>query len=85
MLLMMDNKDNWEWPFEDSQVSFDVKVGLSNRQADLDNIIKPCLDTYQSMYADFNDNKVYYVQLEKFIVKKGEEYLDVTITEYSDN
>jgi hypothetical protein len=37
------------------------------------------------MYADFNDNKVYYVQLEKFIVKKGEEYLDVTITEYSDN
>lgn len=84
MLLMIDNQDNWEWPFGDSQVSFDVKVGLSNRQADLDNIIKPCLDTYQSMYDDFNDNKVYYVQLEKFIVKKGEEYLDVTITEYSD-
>lgn len=78
----MENKDNWEWPFGDSQVTFDVKVGLSNKQADLDNIIKPCLDTYQSMYADFNDNKVYHITLEKFIVPKGEEYLEVSINLY---
>lgn len=67
------------WPFGSEQVCFDVEAGLSNRGQDLDNVIKPVLDTYQTIYADFNDNKVYKITLTKSIVKKGEEYLDVTV------
>jgi hypothetical protein len=74
--------DAFTWIFEDSQVCFDVKAGLSNRGADLDNCIKPLLDTYQSMYEDFNDNKVYQLTMEKFIVSKGDEYLEVQVEEY---
>jgi Holliday junction resolvase RusA-like endonuclease len=74
--------DKFEWCFGNSQVCFDIKAGLSNRGADLDNCIKPLLDTYQSMYKEFNDNKVYHITMEKFIVKKGDEYLEVKIEEY---
>jgi Holliday junction resolvase RusA-like endonuclease len=72
-----------EWPFEDGPVSFEVTAGLSNRGADLDNIIKPLLDTYQTIYDGFNDNKVYHVELYKAIVPKGEEFLTVGISGYT--
>ena len=68
-----------EWEFGTDQVVFEVTAGLSNRGADLDNVIKPVLDTYQSIYDEFNDNKVYKIKLTKDIVQKGEEYLDVKI------
>lgn len=68
-----------DWPFGKDEVIFLVQAGLSNRGADIDNVIKPLLDTFQSLYEDFNDNKVYGVYLMKDIVPKGEEYLDVTI------
>mgnify|MGYP000465834894 CR=1 FL=1 len=71
-----------EWLFGDSQVAFDITVGLSNRGADIDNIIKPLLDTYQGIFEDFNDNKVYHLDVTKTIVKKGEEFIDVTVKEY---
>lgn len=71
-----------EWPFGTDQVSFNVEAGLSNRGADLDNIIKPILDTYQGIYEEFNDNKVYNIQLEKRIVKRGSEYLDIRVRPY---
>ena len=69
------------WPFEDRQVIFLVIAGVSNRNADLDNLIKPLLDTYQSIYEEFNDNKVYGISLVKDIVPRGSEYLDVYISE----
>ena len=69
------------WPFGKSEVIVLVAAGLSNRGADIDNVIKPLLDTLQCIYEDFNDNKVYGIYLIKDIVKKGEEYLDVTVTE----
>ncbi len=67
------------WPFGDEQVAFRVEAGLSNRGADIDNVIKPILDTYQGIFEDFNDNKVYYVELHKTIVPKGDEYLSIRI------
>ena len=73
-----------DWPFGSDKVIFLVVAGLSNRGADIDNVIKPLLDTFQSMYEDFNDNKVYGVYLLKDIVPKGEEYLDVTIRKLDD-
>ena len=67
------------WPFGKEQIYFDVEVGLSNRGADLDNTIKPLLDTYQGIFEDFNDNKVYNVNLLKTIVPKGSEFIRVRI------
>lgn len=48
-------------------------------------MIKPILDTYQGVYEDFNDNKVYNIELEKRIVKRGREFLDIRVREYEDN
>lgn len=69
------------WPFSDNQVEFIVEAGLSNRGADLDNVLKPLLDTYQGIFEEFNDNKVYRIKVTKKIVKKGEEYISVHIKE----
>lgn len=74
-----------EWIFGDSLVAFEITVGLSNRGADIDNIIKPLLDTYQGIFEDFNDNKVYHLDVTKTIVKKGEEFIDITVKEYKED
>ena len=71
-----------EWPFGDSQVQFKLDVGLSNRGADIDNVLKPLLDTYQGIFEECNDNKVYHIQATKHIVKRGEEYINVIVEEY---
>lgn len=71
-----------DWPFGADQVSFTVVAGVSNRGSDLDNVIKPILDTYQGVYEQFNDNKVYSIKLEKRIVKRGREFLDIGIRKY---
>ena len=84
MLLMMENNDTWDWPFGTNKVSFKVEAGLSNKAADLDNVIKPLLDTYQSMYPDFNDKYVYYIELTKTMTKRGEEFLEVLVEEIED-
>ena len=74
-----------EWPFKDEQVSVIVDAGLSNRGADIDNVIKPILDTYQNVFEEFNDNKVYYIELHKHIVKKGEEFIRIRVSKYERN
>lgn len=71
-----------DWPFGKDPVSFQVEAGLSSRNMDLDNVIKPLLDTFQSIYDEFNDNKVYYIELHKEIVPKGDEYLWIRIRRY---
>ena len=69
------------WPFGVNQVTFEVEGGFSNRGADLDNIIKPILDTYQGIFEDFNDNRVYKIKLTKRITPKGDEYIRVRVYE----
>ncbi len=81
---ILEEADNDVWPFGASYTTFTITAGLSNRGADLDNVMKPLFDTYQSIYSDFNDNKVYHIEAFKDIVKKGEEYIDVTIKEWKD-
>jgi Holliday junction resolvase RusA-like endonuclease len=51
-----------------------LRAGLSNRAADLDNVIKPFLDILQSHYG-FNDNRIYYIEMTKVKIAKGEEYV----------
>lgn len=72
------------WPFGDDQVGILVTAGLSNRGADIDNVIKPLLDTLQSVFEDFNDNKVYALSTFKDIVPKGEEYIEVMVDRITD-
>ena len=48
------------WPFSSNPVSFEITAGFSNKSSDLDNVIKPLFDTYQGIFEEFNDNKVYY-------------------------
>lgn len=69
----------YDWPFGSNEVIFSIIAGVSNRGFDLDNTIKPLLDTYQSIYEDFNDNKVYITFMVKRIVPKGEEYINVAV------
>lgn len=71
-----------KWPFhEEDPLYFEVYVGLSSKLADVDNCIKPLLDTFQYMF-EFNDKYVFAVYIQKELVKRGEEYIDVTVTEY---
>ena len=70
-----------KWPFEDKPVLFIVYAGLSNKASDLDNIIKPLLDTYQSIFEEFNDKTVQGIILQRDRVKRGGEYLWVRIAE----
>lgn len=70
------------WPFGAERVSFYVEAKFSNKGADLDNMIKPLLDTFQSIYEEFNDKEVYHIELNKRVGKRGDEYVHVRIETY---
>ena len=55
-----------------------ITAGLSNKQADVDNIAKPFIDILQKKYG-FNDNQIYHLSLIKEIVKRGQEFIDFQI------
>lgn len=76
-LILMGSK----WTFKDKPVLFIVYAGLSNRSSDLDNIIKPLLDTYQNIFEEFNDKTVQGIILQRDRVKRGGEYLWVRVAE----
>tara|TARA_R100001463_G_scaffold25548_4_gene60424 strand:- start:782 stop:1117 length:336 start_codon:yes stop_codon:yes gene_type:complete len=82
---LRDELQGVEWPFEDSDfLEFEIIAGVSNRMADLDNVVKPLLDTYQGIFEKFNDNKVYHITLDKHITNKGKEYLYVKVEKWID-
>lgn len=56
--------------------SLNIEFGFSSRASDLDNPLKPLIDILQKKY-NFNDNKIYELEVTKEIVKKGEEYIKV--------
>ena len=53
-------------------------VGLSNVQADADNIVKPFLDILQKKY-NFNDKYIFRLIVEKVLVVKGAEFIEFYI------
>lgn len=65
----------------DCELFLKMKVGFSSKASDLDNVIKNFLDVLQAKYG-FNDNKIYKIEIEKDIVKKGEEYISFSIEEF---
>jgi Holliday junction resolvase RusA-like endonuclease len=57
------------------RLSLSLLVGLSSKNADLDNILKPWIDIMQKRYG-FNDRHIYKLIVEKVDVKKGEEFIE---------
>ncbi|MBS9774732.1 MAG: hypothetical protein KGV59_06210 [Tenacibaculum sp.] len=55
--------------------------GLSSKNADWDNPIKPIQDILQKKYG-FNDRMIYKAIVEKVDVKKGDEFIKFEISEY---
>ena len=52
-----------------------AKFGLSSKNADWDNPIKPFQDVIQKKYG-FNDRRIYKGEIEKVDVEKGKEFIE---------
>lgn len=63
------------------KILLEVKLGLSNKNSDWDNPLKPFVDILQKRYG-FNDKLIYKAIIEKQDVKKGEEYIEFEIKKY---
>lgn len=60
------------------KISLLLRFGLSSKNADIDNPVKPFLDILQKYY-NFNDRQVYKLTIEKVDVKKGSEFVEFFI------
>ena len=75
--LILEAITGWK-PLLYDKMTFILQVGLSSKNADLDNCIKAFVDILQKKYL-FNDSRVYRIEAQKEIVKKGAEYIDIEI------
>jgi len=64
----------------DGALELEMTVGYSNRQADIDNFVKPFVDVMQTKYG-FNDSRIYRMILNKKIMKKGAEFVSFRFAE----
>jgi Holliday junction resolvase RusA-like endonuclease len=55
-----------------------IEVGFSNSASDIDNVCKPFIDVLQKKYS-INDKDIFELNVKKFIVKKGSEYISFDI------
>lgn len=62
------------------RLSLSLLVGLSSKNSDLDNILKPWIDILQKKLC-FNDRQIYRLEVTKEIVPKGQEFIEFEITE----
>ena len=60
-------------------LKIEITYGFSSKLADIDNPCKPFLDVLQKKY-DFNDRDIYELVQKKQIVRKGQEFIDFSIT-----
>ena len=68
---------NWELKYK-GNLKVTIVFGFSNKTSDIDNPLKPILDILQKKYG-FNDRDVYDLRVVKEVVKKGKEFIDITI------
>jgi len=64
-----------EIAFEKQPLEIFIEAGLSNKQSDIDNIVKPFVDILQKKYG-FNDRYIYRMLVEKKNVSTGNEYIE---------
>jgi len=60
---------------EGGKLSLFLRFGLSSKNADIDNPVKPFVDCLQKRYG-FNDRHIYRLEVEKVDVKKGKEFIE---------
>ena len=60
------------------KLSLRLRFGLSSKNMDVDNGVKPFVDILQKRYG-FNDRYIYRLNVEKVDVKKGEEFIEFDI------
>ncbi len=58
----------------------EIKVGLSSKLSDVDNVVKPFVDILQKKY-NFNDRMIYKLHIEKTDVPKKKEFIEFKINE----
>jgi Holliday junction resolvase RusA-like endonuclease len=58
-----------------------IVFGLSSKNADVDNGLKPILDILQKAYG-FNDKRIYLLRVAKVDVAKGKEYISINFHKY---
>lgn len=58
-----------------------LRFGVSSKISDADNLSKATTDCIAEAY-NFNDKQIYKFTIEKVDVKKGEEFIQFSITEY---
>ena len=58
------------------KIALYIIFGFSSKLSDIDNGLKPLIDILQTRYK-FNDRNVYRLVVEKQIVKKGKEFIDI--------
>lgn len=51
-----------------------IVFGVSNKANDIDNGLKPLIDILQKKY-DFNDSRIYELNVRKELTKKGSEFI----------
>ena len=61
-------------------LKIDLVFGFSSTLSDIDNPLKPILDVLQKKYG-FDDKQIFELQVKKEIVKKGDEFIELTINE----
>ena len=66
----------------EGSIAIDLVVGLSSKNADIDNPVKCFIDCLQKKYG-FNDRNIYHMTIQKFDVGKGDEYIDFSIEKFN--
>lgn len=74
--ILLPSKVNVKW---DMPLRADITFGFSSRASDIDNPLKPLFDTMEKKYPGFNDNMIYELNVNKHIVKKGNEFISIRI------
>lgn len=62
------------------KLKLNLTFGVSNKNSDIDNFIKIFVDVCQKKY-DFNDNRIYALDVKKEDVKKKEEFIAFNLEE----
>ncbi len=64
---------------KEGRLCLSLRFGLSSKNADIDNPVKPFIDILQKKYG-FNDRHIYQLNVIKEDVPKGSEFIEFTIT-----
>lgn len=64
------------------KMTLHMRVGLSSKNADLDNTLKAFQDILQAKYK-FNDSHIYRINAEKTDVAKGSEFIEVELLPFA--